>query len=230
MKNLLKKLFSFFTKSGSPKNGRAHKTWGQSMVEFALALPLLLILFSGMVEFGFMLNTYLSLLDATRQTARLYSNGNPFLSKDTSTHPTTYVEDTTFSPNCAQNVADTLAPPSDPNARQIVMDATRDDVLVSVLSISTDSSSNTITLIQRHPANSYYSLYGNQLTAYSDTDIEEYMTQNGTPPVQTGILIVEVYYGYTGILKLPWVEAFMSADKPVMLHASTIMPLIAAQP
>jgi hypothetical protein len=48
--------------------------------------------------------------------------------------------------------------------------------------------------------------------------------------VQTGMLIVEVYYGYKGILKLPWVEPFMSDNNPVLLHASTIMPLITAKP
>jgi len=52
---------------------------GQSLVEIAIALPVLLILLSGMVEFGFMLNYYLSLLDATREAARLYSNFDPFL-------------------------------------------------------------------------------------------------------------------------------------------------------
>jgi hypothetical protein len=56
------------------------------------------------------------------------------------------------------------------------------------------------------------------------------MTQNGTIPVETGILIVEVWYGYHGVLKLPWLEMFMSDANPVMLHADTIMPLVSAKP
>ena len=56
------------------------------------------------------------------------------------------------------------------------------------------------------------------------------MIQNGAEPVETGILIIEVYYGYVGILRLPWLTMFMSPDDPVMLHASTIMPLVAAKP
>jgi hypothetical protein len=41
------------------------------------------------------------------------------------------------------------------------------------------------------------------------------------------MLIVELYYDYTGVLQLPWVEAFMSS---ITLHADTIMPLVSAKP
>ena len=56
------------------------------------------------------------------------------------------------------------------------------------------------------------------------------MTQNGASPVSTGILIVEIYYGYTGVLKVPWLGPIMSDDNPVTLHAYTIMPLVGAKP
>ncbi|MFN2305316.1 MAG: TadE family protein [Anaerolineales bacterium] len=39
---------------------------GQSMVELALFFPVLLILLSGLIEFGFLLNEYLTLMDAAR--------------------------------------------------------------------------------------------------------------------------------------------------------------------
>jgi len=229
MKKVFQKVISLFKKADPLRKGKARKTRGQSMIEFAIALPILIMLFSGMIEFGFMLNAYLSLLDATRSAARLCSNLNPF-KLDTATN--TLVDDPTFAEYCAQAVVDNLAPPSDPNARQIVMDTSRDDVIVSVLGVSVDSTTNKIIMpISRFKNGSpFYALYGNQLSAYGDLDIESYMTQNGTLPVQTGMLIVEVYYGYTGILKLPWVEAFMSADNPATLYASTIMPLIAAKP
>ena len=229
MKKVLQKVFLLFRKADPTGKGKARKTWGQSMIEFAITLPLLIMLFSGMIELGFMLNAYLSLLDATRSAARLCSNLNPFR-LDMATN--TLVDDLTFAPYCAQAVVDNLAPPSDPNARQIVMDTSRDDVIVSVLSVSVDSATNTIIMpISRFKNGSpFFSLYGNKLSAYGDIEIESYMTQNGTLPVQTGILIVEVYYGYKGILKLPWVEPFMSDNDPVLLHASTIMPLVAAKP
>lgn len=212
------------------KTGSTRKTKAQSMVEFAILLPVLIMLFSGMVEFGFMLNSYLSLLDATRQAARLYSNTTPFY-LDTGTN--TIEDDLNFYLDCAQSAVDILAPPVDPDARQIVLDPTRDDVVISVLSVSIDIAPDpdVISTIVRHPEGSlYYSLYGNQLSIYSDADIENFMTQNGRTPVETGILIVEIYHGYKGVLKLPWVEPFMNDDNPVTLHASTIMPLVAAKP
>jgi hypothetical protein len=229
---MLQKVFSLFRKTDIQRPLKKRKSPGQSMVEFALLLPILLMLFSGMVEFGFMLNTYLSLLDATRQGARLYSNSTPFR-LDTATN--TIVDDLNFSPDCAEYVLTILDPslatPPDPNARRIVLDPTRDDILVSILRVTVNDATHTISSIERFPSETlFYSSYGNQTTAYENDDIEDFMIQNGTTPVETGILIVEVYYGYTGLLKLPWVEAFMNDENPVMLHASTIMPLVAAKP
>lgn len=228
MRKILQKVFSIFRKKELRQPAKVRKSNGQSLVEFGLLLPILLMLFTGMVEFGFMLNSYLSLLDATRQAARLCSNGNPF-QLDPITN--TIVDNVAFSPYCAQAVVDSLAPPSDPNARQMVMDQTRDDVVISVLRVNVDTATDTISLIERFPEGSlFFSYYGNHNSGYTDTDIEEFMTQNSTVPVETGILIVEVFFGYEGVLKLPWVEAFMSDADPVMLHASTIMPLVAAKP
>lgn len=51
------------------------KSRGQSMVELALLFPVLLILLSGLIEFGFILNEYLSLMDAARNAARFASDG-----------------------------------------------------------------------------------------------------------------------------------------------------------
>jgi TadE-like protein len=43
---------------------------GQSLVEFALVAPVLLLLVTGIMEFGLMFNQYLSLTDAARTGAR----------------------------------------------------------------------------------------------------------------------------------------------------------------
>ncbi len=228
MKKILQKVFSIFTKKNLKLRTKKRKSTGQSLVEFGLLLPILLMLFSGMVEFGFMLNSYLSLLDATRQAARLCSNLNPF-QLDPITN--TIVDNVAFSPYCAQAVVDSLAPPDDSEARRIVMLQNRDDVLISVLRVNVNAATDTISSIERFPQGSlYFSYYGNHESGYTDTEIEDFMTQNAAIPVETGILIVEVFYGYEGVLKLPWVEAFMSGANPVMLHASTIMPLVAAKP
>ncbi len=67
-------------------NRRPHRPWrlrirGQSLLEFALMLPILLIIISGIFEFGFMFNTYLALLDAARNAARFASDNQ--MSEDT---------------------------------------------------------------------------------------------------------------------------------------------------
>jgi Flp pilus assembly protein TadG len=43
---------------------------GQSLVEFAVILPILLMLIMGILEFGLMLNCYLSVRNASREGAR----------------------------------------------------------------------------------------------------------------------------------------------------------------
>ena len=236
MRDKLQKIYSYFFIKTAPRRTRiSRKPRAQSMVEFAILLPILLMLFSGMVEFGFMLNTYLSILDATRQAARQFSNTTPFL---LNTATNTIEDNPDFYEECAQaaviNLDPSLGTPPDPNARRIVMNPNTDDVIVSVLSVSVDSAVTpaVISSIVRHPdgPSDFYSLYGQRDTKYSNANIEEYMTQNNRTPVETGILIVEIYYGYSGILKLPWVTAFMSDADPVILHASTIMPLVAAKP
>jgi Flp pilus assembly protein TadG len=44
---------------------------GQSLVEFAILLPVLLLLLMGVLEFGVMLNSYLTIHNSAREGARL---------------------------------------------------------------------------------------------------------------------------------------------------------------
>ena len=50
---------------------------GQSLVEFALVLPVLLIMIFGIIDFGMGLRSYISLTNATREGARFAAVGNP---------------------------------------------------------------------------------------------------------------------------------------------------------
>jgi len=50
---------------------------GQSLVEFAILLPLLLMMLSGLIEFGFALNVYLDLVDVSREVARFSADDDP---------------------------------------------------------------------------------------------------------------------------------------------------------
>jgi len=50
---------------------RIRKDGGQSAVEFALVLPILLLVLLGMVEFGWMFNAKISINSAAREAARV---------------------------------------------------------------------------------------------------------------------------------------------------------------
>lgn len=49
---------------------------GQSLVEFALVLPLLLLILVGIIEFGFMFSNYLTMTNASREAVRYISLGS----------------------------------------------------------------------------------------------------------------------------------------------------------
>ena len=44
---------------------------GQSLVEFALVLPPMLLIILGIIQFGFIFNTYVTMTNATREAARI---------------------------------------------------------------------------------------------------------------------------------------------------------------
>jgi Flp pilus assembly protein TadG len=50
--------------------GILKKNDGQALVEFAIILPILLLILMGIVEFGMMLNSYLTVRNACREGAR----------------------------------------------------------------------------------------------------------------------------------------------------------------
>lgn len=56
------------------------KTKAQSFLEFALVLPILLLVLMGVVELTLFIGRYISLVDLTREAARFASNRDPFKS------------------------------------------------------------------------------------------------------------------------------------------------------
>ncbi|HUI88170.1 MAG TPA: TadE family protein [Anaerolineales bacterium] len=214
MKKLLQKVFTLSTKAGSrPKKGK-NKSKGQSLVELTLTLPIILMLFSGMVEFGFMLNDYLSLLDATRYSARYYSTQTPL--KDDGS------DDMSFYSYASAAVMGQLEPdPHNPNGdttRKITLNPATDDVIISAYGV--DASGN----ITDYPDSGPFHQYGNQHNpAVTEATIRSQLVAGG--PCE-GILVVEVDYQYHQVLGLPWMAWL---GNPI-LPAYTIMPLQAVEP
>lgn len=56
---------------------------GQSLVEFALLLPVIMIILLGIIEFGFMFNAKITLNSAAREGARVYAITNDTAQVDT---------------------------------------------------------------------------------------------------------------------------------------------------
>jgi Flp pilus assembly protein TadG len=55
--------------------GRLRREDGQALVEFAVILPLLLILVTGIIQFGLLFNKYITLTDAVRSGAQTLALG-----------------------------------------------------------------------------------------------------------------------------------------------------------
>jgi Flp pilus assembly protein TadG len=235
MKEIMKKIRSILSRN---KRG-TQKTRAQSMVEFAVLLPILLLLLLIMVEFGFALNTYLSLIDATRQAARIYSNSNPFI---LTTNPLTGVITKTDDYDFYEPVADSVINTLNTNSYSIQFDPTRDHVIVSVLSISANTATNPDTIVvTRHPDTSPFfskptggiSKFYDQIGPDVNASIKSYVTKNGSTPLNSGLLIVEIYYSYEGTLKITsWFNwaTFASDSNPLYLYAYTIMPMGSVKP
>jgi hypothetical protein len=58
-------------KATGPRTRAGRRTWGQSLVEFAIALPIFMVLLLGTLEFGFVFAHHLGLEYATREGARM---------------------------------------------------------------------------------------------------------------------------------------------------------------
>jgi hypothetical protein len=193
------------------------KTRAQSMVEFAITLPVLLLLFTGLVEFGFALNFYLSLMDATREAARYSANWDPF-ERDAVTNAR-IGDNMDFYSEAATMVVVNLDPKvarAEYEGRRIILDPARDDVLVSVFEWTKAGG-----LVQRYPTAGIYRLYHHGTSRFTETEIANRF-QSDAP--NAGLVLVEVHYNYNEVLALPFLEEYVP---DIILRAYTIMPLSA---
>jgi Flp pilus assembly protein TadG len=181
---------------------------------------------SGLIEFGFMLNYYLDIIDAAREAARFAANDDPL-----------YDDNGNFAdPRCqfylnAQDIAEQSLNLG--SGGQITLNPSTDDVIISVYSALANGTVN-----QRWPQNtagcagllhvrSGEVSLNNTKTSGIDTmaDIESKLSSSAP---STGLVSVEIYYDYHMILGLPWIKAFV--PDPITLYAYSIMPNTYAEP
>jgi hypothetical protein len=220
-----------------PLNRRARRRSaerGQSLVELALVVSLLMFMLAGIVEYGFLLNRYLNLVDATREAARLGANVDPFERNEDGTimldegnpvvdmqffvrpflelDPNSDSSSPDFNPpGLADFVEDFLEP--------LELDPERDDVVISFFSVNSDLT------MTRFPLGDTdgWSYFDNSQSQFSNAEVASRMSSDAPP---SGVLLIEVYYNYDQALNLP----LFNIVNPIPVYAYAIMPLSAAEP
>ena len=216
------------------------------MVEIAIIFPVLLIVLTGLVEFGFMLNDYLTVLDAARNAARFSADSN-FTVSDSSVYCDGASGTTDFYTQTACLVCIELANEKpainaglDDSADETALrttntnwqvngdffncplDASQDDVIINAISVQSGSPA----VAQMLTSGSGWELYGQGYTPKVDSAFVVSNMVTGSP--DAGFLSVEVIYHYEHVLGLPWIGAFLG--NPTALHIYTIMPLASGEP
>ena len=203
------------------------KKHGQSFVELMLVTLILALMLTGVVEFGFLLNSYLKLVDGAREGARYMNVGQAFDSAGV-------IKQDFY----LKTVIETMRVMS-----PVVLDGNRgDDIVVSVFTVSGSS-------IRRWPNGlpNGWSLCDNytdpNLQTYNDLDTANWnsctahvshftsaqvLGRMDSMAPASGVLLVEIYYNYPQMLKLPVFEQVIPDPIPVYTYA--VFPLSSAEP
>ena len=199
------------------RSKQTHKS--QSLVELAIVLPILILLMSGVIEFGNLLNQYINLVDGAREGARFGSDKDPFIRP---------ADGSAFSSNADfYNGIDTIVEGTFSGGTQLTKGAISpislnkdngDDVVISVFSILNGT-------VKRFPYSTGWSKYSKQTSRFTDAELAARL--DATAP-DTGMLLVEIFYNYSQILKMPFFTVFI--PDPISVHTYSIMPLTAAEP
>ena len=234
-----------------------HKPRGQSFVELALVVPILLLILLGVVEVAFFMGRYLDVLDLTREAARFASGRVPYLNNGADPRPSNadYNCSTPDQFDFYYDTACIFSPPStavceaasDPFCNGfnsfITLNPETDDVVISVFTIESQ------TIQQRWPApNGSWALSnydtdtvhndnykrdcdGNVVRSepyYTNTFVQNFLDASSSTTPKKGYIAVEFYYCYEQVLGIPILTDVV--PNPIQIHAYTFMPLPAAQP
>ena len=193
---------------------------GQSLVEITIMLPVLLLMLSGLVEFGFLLNTYLDVIDAAREAARFAANDDPTIGVPSDLTPN-------FWNRAWTNSRGSLFTASDGRIDWTPTDAfdctdVNGDIVVSAFGFFNN------TVQTRYPVGDIdgASNCGNYSSRLSTADIDAKMDSASIG--NSGAVLVEIFYEYEMLLGLPWITAFV--PDPIVIHAYTVMPNTFAEP
>jgi len=196
-----------FQRSGNRSKRRKSK--GQSLVELTILLPILIMMIAGLIEFGFMLNYYLDIIDGAREIARFGANLDPLEPDDGILDCVNSSYFYRLLPCMSSQVL----------SDQVTLDPSTDDLVLSSFSVIGNDVTN------RYPDADGWSLYGNHVSKFTEAEIEALLDSSAP---NTGLVMVEIYYDYDMILALPWITMFV--PNPIHLHAYSIMPNVYVEP
>lgn len=221
---------------------------GQSLVELALFLPLLLIILSGLIEFGFAINQYINLVEAGREGARYGADGDPTSRETFRADETGYVYSETDCPTTTDYYLQ-IACVVDRASAPINLDPATDDIVISVFRVYSDTLNpiNTPFIEGRWPAETttpsvitatrtydpalgeimgQWRLHGGQSSQFTEAELRA-MVDDTAP--SAGVLVVEIYYQYHYLMNLPWLDPFLP-DEGLQFYTFTVIPVPAAEP
>ena len=203
----------------------SRKRRGQSLVEFTIMLPVLLVMLSGLIEMGFMLNSYLDVIDAARETARFAANQDPIRSDlDGSPmypNPNFYFRVFSEAKQSLKTGSDGRIDWNPSPAPPLPCDPVNGDVVVSSFAVLGKVVDDRFP----HDAPKGQSMCENYLSKFPYVPGDPIYQ---SAAINSGLVVVEIFYEYNQVLALPWITAFV--PDPVTLYAYSFMPNVNVEP
>lgn len=209
---------------------------GQSFIELMLVALVLAFILAAVVEFGFLMNHYLIVLNAAREAARFAAN-SVALSDTGQNLPEFYV-------TTAIRALSVMCP-TEANCPIRLSGRKGDDIVISVISISGSSfarfpDADGWSLCQNHGDQLFFPPYHQTPVVLQDESdwadctvrssrftasmISGILDPNAPP---SGVVIIEIFYNYPQVLELPLLANFANPI-PVLVYSA--MPLSSAEP
>jgi hypothetical protein len=199
-----------------------------------LVVLILALMLSGVVEFGYLLNSYLKVLDGAREAARFSASSIAFgIDPDTGV----FGDYEKFYTDTAKQAMRVMSPIK-------LIGNQGDNIVISVFSVVgssivrwpigyafgwnlCDKISNPTFNGDRDLADwsSCSTFWQNKRSKFSTAQILTMMDPNAPA---SGVLLVEVYYNYSQILKLPIFE--QAIPDPMAVYTYSVMPISSAEP
>jgi hypothetical protein len=186
------------------------------MIEFTLALPVLLIMFLGLIELGLAMHAYLVLVNANREGARLGARG-VFTDEQ--------IAEQTLGAFGGQLPVDTVGP--DANTGIIITRfhiPEQDDPLADAFYYTPIYVTGTMTQTSRIDPDTMLEALAYQNDSFNDDLIAAH--EDAVRSVHD-LIVVEVYYYHNQVLRAPIVEWVF--PEPMVLYSRTMMRIGAAR-